>query len=310
MKNLFYPTSTLFAAILALSLFASCINQIQDDSESEDPVMVHVSFSGFNLSHEEEDASTRSAVSASDAGVNRIALSVFDSNQTLVYSTTKNSTVDTEDFDQISCPLVPGTYTFVAVAHKATGEGDGAAVITSSTEATINTAKLSKTHAVVKGSVTIAADATNNVVLAFGKRISSQFQLLMTDDTPSEVAVCEIILNPSATPTTAYKLNPTTGKALEAHQYKLVVTLSELGYSNLKGKKIGVHCLVTEEEQKMDVTINMKDGSDAVVKTLTLNDVPMASHRVTQATGNFFHVSAGTSITFDTEDDPVHIINF
>lgn len=310
MKNFCYPTCTLFAAILALSLFTSCINQISDDSESDEPVMVHVSFSGFNLSYDEDDVSTRSVASASSAEVSRIALSVFDSNNDLVYNATRNSSINTEDFDQISCPLVPGNYTFVAVAHKATADGDEAAVITSPTEATINTAKLSKTFAVVNNSVTVDAEATNNVTLAFGKRISSQFQLLMTDDTPAEVAVCEIILNPSEATTTAYKLNPTTGKALNTHQYKLVVNLSELGYNNLKGKTIGVHCLVTEEEQNMDVTINMKDGSDAVLKTLTLHDVPMAPHRVTQAKGNFFHTSAGTSFTFDTENDPLHTINF
>ena len=310
MKNFCYSKSTLFAAIFALSLFTSCINQISDDSESDEPVMVHVSFSGFNLSYDEDDVSTRSVASASSAEVSRIALSVFDSNNDLVYNATRNSSINTEDFDQISCPLVPGNYTFVAVAHKATADGDEAAVITSPTEATINTAKLSKTFAVVNSSVTVDAEETNNVTLAFGKRISSQFQLLMTDDTPAEVAVCEIILNPSASTTTAYKLNPTTGKALSTHQYKLVVNLSELGYNNLKNTSIGVHCLVTEEEQNMDVTINMKNSSDAIVKTLTLHDVPMAPHRVTQAKGNFFHTSAGTSFTFDTENDPLHTINF
>ena len=310
MKNFCYPTCTLFAAIFALSLFTSCINQISDDSESDEPVMVHVSFSGFNLSYDEDDVSTRSVASASSADVSRIALSVFDSNNDLVYNATRNSSINTEDFDQISCPLVPGNYTFVAVAHKATSDGDQAAVITSPTEATINTAKLSKTFAVVNSSVTVDAEETNNVTLAFGKRISSQFQLVMTDDTPAEVAVCEIILNPSASTTTAYKLNPTTGKALSTHQYKLVVNLSELGYNNLKNTSIGVHCLVTEEEQNMDVTINMKNSSDAIVKTLTLHDVPMAPHRVTQAKGNFFHTSAGTSFTFDTENDPLHTINF
>ena len=310
MKNFCYSTFTLFAAILALSFFTSCINQISDDSESDEPVMVHVSFSGFNLSYDEDDASTRSAVSASNAKVDRIALSVFDSNNDLVYNATRNSSINTEDFDQISCSLVPGNYTFVAVAHKATADGDKAAVITSSTEATINTAKLSRTFAVVNNSVTVDAEETNNVTLAFGKRISSQFQLVMTDDTPDEVAFCEIILNPSASTTTAYKLNPTTGKALEAHQYKFVVTLSTLDNRNLKDQSIGVHCLVTEDEQNMDVTINMKNGSGGVLKTLTLNNVPMAPHRVTRATGNFFHSSAGTSFTFDTEDDQLHLINF
>ena len=187
MKNFCYPTCTLFAAIFALSLFTSCINQISDDSESDEPVMVHVSFSGFNLSYDEDDVSTRSVASASSADVSRIALSVFDSNNDLVYNATRNSSINTEDFDQISCPLVPGNYTFVAVAHKATSDGDQAAVITSPTEATINTAKLSKTFAVVNNSVTVDAEATNNVTLAFGKRISSQFQLLMTDDTPDEI---------------------------------------------------------------------------------------------------------------------------
>lgn len=310
MKKIIQSAPTSIATALALFAFVSCINSIQDDSEVVDneKVTVNISFSDFNLSFEEDEVTTR-ASTASDAKVDRISLSVFDGSDQLVYSSKKKSSVDTEDFDSFSCELVPGDYTFVAVAHKANADTDEAATITSPAAATITTGKVSKTFATTKA-VTIAGGQTNNVTIDFGKRITSTFQIATTDDTPTNVASCEIIINPSLSTTTAYTINPSTGLATETYQQKVQVLKSEISGGTFKNVNLGIHCFLKDNPQNISVVINMKDASGNIVKTRTFDNVPMAPHRITRAKGNFFPLSASGSFTFDDSDDDTHLISF
>ena len=152
----------------------------------------------------------KSSVSPSEVGTNRISLAVFDSDNALAFSTTKNASVD-EDFSKpISCSLLPGDYHFVVVIHKTNDANEVAATIASTAQATITTSKLFSVFA-VNQPVTIIADQTNTVSIDFGSCITSKFQLKTTDDTPANVASCEVILNPSSSATAAYLFNPTTG---------------------------------------------------------------------------------------------------
>lgn len=315
MKKLFQVVVRCFAAaVVAFSLF-SCVNQIQDDSEpignGNEKVTVHVSFSGFNLTYEEEDATTRASdKTAADAGVDRIALSVFDSGNKLVYSSKKSASVDTEDFDQISCELIPGDYTFVAVAHKANADSEEAASITSLTEATITTSKVLKTFAVTQAA-TLQEGQTNTVNIAFGKRITSTFQLATTDDTPDAVTSCELIVNPNLTTTaTSFTFSPSTGLAAAVYQNKTEIKRSDMPNNTFKGVALIVHCYLKESSQNISVTANMKNASGGIVKSMTFNDVPMAPHRITRANGQFFHSSANGSFTFDTTDDQRYDFSF
>ena len=299
------------ATALALFAFVSCINSIQDDSEVVDneKVTVNISLSGFNLSFEEDEVTTRASdQNAAQAEVTRIARSVFDGSEQLVYSSKKKSSVNTEDFDSFSCELLPGSYTFVAVAHKANADSDEAATITSPTVATITTDKVYKTFAKTQA-VTIVEGQTNNVTIDFGKRITSTFQIATTDDTPTNVASCEIIINPSLSTTTAYTINPSTGLATDIYQQKVTILKSNTG-NTFKDKALSIYCFLKENPQNIAVTVNMKDASGNVVQTRTFNDVPMAPHRVTRARGIFFPSSASGSFTFDNSDDDTHLISF
>lgn len=74
--------------------------------------------------------------------MNRISLAVFDSDNALAFSTTKNAFVDEDFSEPISCSLLPGDYHFVAVIHQANDTEEVAAAIASTTQATITTSKL------------------------------------------------------------------------------------------------------------------------------------------------------------------------
>lgn len=305
MKILNSKTVALLATLLVSFSFFSCVNQIQDDSgiDADEKVTVNISFSGFNFSYDEDDVTTRADQTAAEAAVNRIALAVLDKDGKIVFSSKKNATVDTEDFDKISCELLLGDYTFVAVAHKASADTEEAADITSSTVATITSSKVLKTFAAVQPVTIVRGD--NTVNLAFGKRITSTFQLYTTDETPAEVASCEITLKPagSTTTTAAYKFDPSTGFTSETYQNKVEFLRSNSETGTFQNMALNVHCFLKENPQTITVAVVMKDASGNEVKSYTFNDVSMAPHRTTRATGKFFHASAGGSFTFDNSDD-------
>ena len=304
---------TVVIAIVAF-LFFSCESvKLEDDAALQgnavEKVPVNVSFSDFTVSFEDDGKATRSSdKNASEVGINRIALSVFDKNGTLVFSDSKNSSAELAESDQFDCELLPGDYTFVAVAHKTNDDSETAANITSSSQATITTSKVLKTFSASQA-VTVKWGQTNSVVVDFGKFVNSLFQLQTTDETPSEVTSCEIILNPDASTSNTYTLDPSTGFVAEPYQHK-VTFLCSATQGAFKNMVFGTYCFLTDNTENITVTVNMKDASDNIVKSHTFENVPMAPHRATRATGMFFHASVNGGFVFDAEEDAMVNIQF
>lgn len=230
-------------------------------------------------SNKASSATCKSSVSPSEAGMNRISLAVFDSDNTLAFSTTKNASVYEDFSDPISCSLLPGDYHFVAVIHQANDDGEAAA-IASTSQATITTSKLLSVFA-VNQPVTIMANQTNTVSIDLGSCITSKFQLKTTDSTPANVVSCEVILNPSSSATAAYLFNPTTGLADNTYLYRTEFFISDMNLGTFQNNLLGLNCLLAEASQHISVTVNMKDASGNIVRTRTSSDVPMKPNRIT-----------------------------
>ncbi|WP_337634067.1 hypothetical protein, partial [Prevotella sp.] len=64
-----------------------------------------------------------------------------------------------------------------------------------------------------------------------------------------------------------------------------------------------ISLFLTAEDQKMNVTINMKNSDGITLYTRTLNDVTFRQHTSTIAKGTFFSSQVSGSFTFDTTDD-------
>lgn len=197
-----------------------------------------------------------------------------------------------------------GTYKFVAVAHKAKTAESKAVVITSPTEATLGEANVPSCVYSKVTNVTVSGNTTQSVNIEFGKRITSSFELNVTDDYPDEIENVEIILNPSkdqaANP---YAFNPSTGCAASALTYNASFNRKSFSVTSFTGKTLSISLLLTSEEQKMNVTINMKNSDGITLYTRTLNDVTFRQHTSTIAKGTFFSSQVSGSFTFDTTDD-------
>ena len=296
----------LFTMALCSTFFLSCQQDNLTIKPSDQKVRVDVTLSDFVIS-EEDDATRASDKNVTEASINRVAFSVFDKNNKVVYS---EKSVETDSaFGTFSFLVIPGDYTFVTVAHKASGKDDAAADIQSLSAATITTSKLLNTYSCHK-EVCVEPHRTQSFSVECGKRRTSTFKLLCTDETPANVASCEIILNPSASYSTSYTFDPCTGLISEQQQYKNTFNVADIKAKTFKGVSLSVQCLLTAETQSIDITVNMKDAEGETVKSRTFNNVEMKPHRDTKATGPFFHSTVNGSFLFDTTDDDAHIVDF
>lgn len=287
--------------------FVGILSACSSESNSVDEnalVPVQVTFSGLDVSVVPDGSrglTTRATVSK--AKVDRIAFTVFDANGKNVYSVVKENPI-AEDFDKVKCLLHVGTYKFVAVAHKAKTAESKAAVITSPTVATLGEANVPSLVYSKVTDVTVSGNTTQSVNIEFGKRITSSFDLKVTDPYPDEIETVEIILNPSKNQAAnPYAFNPSTGFAASALAYNVSLNRKSFSISSFSKQTLSASLFLIAEEQKMDVTINMKNVKGETRYTRTLNDVTFRQHTTTIAKGTFFSSQVSSSFTFDTTDD-------
>lgn len=289
--------------LFVIGILSACSSESNSVDENV-LVPVQVTFSGLDVSVVPDGSrGLTTRATASEAKVDRIAFKVFDASDKNVYSVEKENP-KAEDFDKVKCLLHIGTYKFVAVAHKAKRVESKAAVITSTTEAKLGEANVPSCVYSKVTDVTVSGNTTQEVKIEFGKRITSSFDLTVTDAYPDEIENVEIILNPSkdqaANP---YAFNPSTGCAASALTYNAIFNRKSFSVKSFTGKTLSISLFLTAEEQKMNVTINMKNSDGITLYTRTLNDVTFRQHTSTIAKGTFFSSQVSGSFTFDTTDD-------
>ena len=137
----------------------------------------------------------------------------------------------------------------------------------------------------------------------FGKRITASFWLYITDPYPEEVDEVEIIIDPNQNVDTPnqYAFNPSTGFSNAKQTYT-----TNLYKNNTSNNSFAIgpmfSCLLTAEEQVVDIKVNMKDSSGKLIRTRTFNAVTLKQSCFTKATGYFFTNSVSNGYTFDTTD--------
>lgn len=293
--------------LLLLSLVAlfSCSSDEDATTATElEPTTVNVTFTGLDISITPDlKANAPLRVSATESKVTRIAFKVFDATGKEVYSEDKKYGSD-NDFDHVVCPLHVGKYTFVAVAHKAKPLDSPVATVTSADEALLTENYVPKLVFAKTMDVTVAGNTTQNVTMEFGKRITTSFNLKVTDAYPDEVTKVRLTAN-SSKPKAAspFAFSPATGFAPSALSYTNTISRAENKLSSFTGKEIGLHFFLTKDEQQMDIVIEMLNDADEVLYTRTLSDFTFHRHSTTCATGTFFTASVTTTFDFDMKDD-------
>lgn len=203
MKN-----NVLIAAVAVCALVCSCSKadfqqEIQEPMEmSAVDVDVHTSFS----MQEDPWASTR-AVTAENADISRIILCVFDNaDEKVMEISQRQGDAGFGTFSEFR--LSPGSYKFVAVAHKTGSVDNGNIQIVSPTEAVIPNAPVNNTFACVKD-VTVVAYQKQSVTLDL-KLCVTALRIVAQDVLPLDVKYVEIVVNSEKDEATTLSFNPTT----------------------------------------------------------------------------------------------------
>lgn len=267
-------------------------------------VDVTVDLSGIDIQITPEDAPSRMPAASdkgvSDAKVKRIALSVYNSNDSLMSSATQDIDADADDFGKpVTFRLPVGSYKFVAVAHTVSATSDPVATINSTTEFSLGSAIVGNpTYSTVQD-VTISGNTAQSVTIDMGTRKNATFTAKLTDDNPSDVTKLQLIVSPASNAYSDLKVSPLTGLAASQWKYEKTFVISTLGIATVKNSTFSIPLMLTAASQALDVTINALSATDEVLYTRTLQNVTLQQGHKTLATGTFFSPEVTGTFTFD-----------
>lgn len=280
--------------VFVLVNLASCSSSL-DEAAPTEFTDVTVTFSDLDIimSPDEDLVHTRST--AAEAKVASVILSVFDSSNNVVFSTTQAST--DESFGTVTTRIPVGDYTFTALA---VAETSADVAISNKTTATFSALPPIETFSTSQD-VSITGNTTKNVTMTFGKRATTTLYVKVTDATPADVQKMQVIVSPSATKPSAYSINPSTGLAAEKWRYER--TLEKSGtLTTFTGVNVSLALFLTSATENLDFTVNMLSATDEVLYTRTKTGVTFNKSAKTIATGTFFSSQSAATFDFDVTD--------
>lgn len=319
LSSLLSTLTILLSSSISLSL-TSCTSSL-DENPTTTPDALHevtITLTGFNFTlapvpgaspsgnpsatvpEAFASASTRSSdATASEAGITRIALKVFNTDGTEAASITQTSSSEGTDFNKLKLQLPAGTYTFVAVAHSATDNSVKCATITSPTQATLPEGIVPTLYSHVE-EVTITNVNNQSVPLNMGKRVNAILHISSTDVVPSDVSKMAIDINSNGTSindNTHVQFNPTTGLATNNPRYCRLLTFTV-------GQPLdaSVNLLLPAQSYSYKMKVDVMDASSNTIDnyTRTFENVPFQQAYTTNATGTYFRYANSSSLSFDT----------
>ena len=235
----------------------------QHSSEEEMPLATVDLNCALNIDETKWNLNTRAT--ASESSATRIAVKIFDSSNQEVTSITQQKT--DENFGSIrKLRLSPGSYTIVAVAHKASSIESEAPQITSPTSATIPETVLDDVYACVTPLVIEEGNYGKKTVNMTLNLCVTSVRVYLKDELPSTVKKLQLTANAGQAAFTSLVFNPTTSLAVADASYTRTYSVE-----NLVGKKINF-C------SKAMFNVYPKTASIAV-KALGENDVVLYSRQ-------------------------------
>ena len=329
----------LLLAIFAMAtlLLTSCTSNVLDDSVSEQKQQVQVNLL-LDFTTSETAWSSRAtdpesatipdglpsgpssfasrALSASASEASRIALTIFDAAGNKVIEKSQYKTDD--DFGTFAdLRLLPGTYTFAIVAHRANTTDEAPATITSATSATLPGSFYLDTYATTK-SVTVTANATQDVSITVPLCVT-KLKLVTLDKLPSNVTSIRITTNPEgatvpdpvgepveSTPSGTTPFNPTTGLTPSATSFTRTWNVSES-----VGKQLNMNFFFMAEAYPLTTSILVEalNAEGATVASRTFTDITFNRAKVRTINTYLFSGTTSTTLTFEewTNEEPITI---
>lgn len=294
-----------FALIL---LANSCQNiSIEDtkqhSSEEEIPLATVDLNCALNIDETKWNLNTRAT--AAESSATRIAVKIFDSSNQEVKSITQQKT--DENFGSIrELRLSPGSYTIVAVAHKASSTGSEAPIITSPTSATIPESYADDIYACTT-SVTINANEFEK------KTVNMTLNLCLTsakvhtkDPLPKEVKKFKMTVNEGKSPFTSLTFNPATGVALSDASYSRTFDVSSI---TGKTVTVTVKALLNEYPKFVSIKVSALDADNVELYSRQFDNIELNRAKERLINTNLFTDGIDSDMSFEEwgSDDPITI---
>lgn len=292
----------LLLAIFAMAtlLLTSCTSSVLDDSVIEQKQQAQVNLL-LDFTTSETAWSSRATTLAYEP--TRIALTIFDAAGNKVIEKSQYKTDD--DFGTFTdLRLLPGTYTFAIVAHRANTTDETPATITSATSATLPGTFFLDTYATTK-SVTVTANATQNVSITVPLCVT-KLKLVTLDKLPSNVTSIRITTNPEATPSGTTPFNPTTGLIPSATSFTRTWNVSAS-----VGQQFTISFFFMAEAYPLTATVLVEtlDAEGATIASRTFTDITFNRAKVRTINTYLFSGTTSTTLTFEewTNEEPMTI---
>lgn len=302
----------LFLAIFAMAtlILASCTTNDVDDPiiepQRQTLVNLHLDFTTTETAWN-APAKTR-ALSATESEVTRIALTIFDASGNKALGETQYKT--DEHFGTFTdLRLLPGTYTFAIVAHRASTTDEAPATITSATSATLAGDYLLDTYTTTK-SVTITANAAQDVPITVPLCVT-KLRIESLDIQPSDVATIRITTLPEGATSpeasgSATTFSPTTGLLPSATSFTRTWAVS----SNV-GKKIALNFFFMADAfpHTCDILVEALNSEGSIITSRTYSGITFNRAKVRTIQTYLFSGNSSTTLTFEewTSEDPITI---
>lgn len=246
---------------------------------------------------DEREWSSARAVEVSKTDATRIALSVFDDSGKSVHTATQRNTDEgSGTFSHIR--LAPGTYTFVAVAHKAFSVDSEAATITSPTVATIQESELLGAVYACTKQVTISKSNfdTQSVDMMLQLCIAA-VRVHLKDALPAGVQQITMTVNTGQPVFESLTFNPTT--ALCADNVSFTRTWNVSQHIGTLNANFIAYAHLDVYPKTVTVSISALGADDVVLFTRTFSDIELKRSFETTIYTHLFTGDAAPELTFE-----------
>ena len=227
----------------------------QHSSEEEMPLATVDLNCALNIDETKWNLNTRAT--AAESSATRIAVKIFNSSNQEVKSITQQKT--DENFGSIrELRLSPGSYTIVAVAHKASSTESEAPEITSPTSATIPETVLDDVYACVTPLVIEEGNYGRKTVNMTLNLCVTSVRVYLEDELPSTVKKLQLTANAGQAAFTSLVFNPTTSLAVADASYTRTYSVE-----NLVGKKINFcsKAMLNVYPKVVNISLKALDGN-------------------------------------------------
>ena len=274
-------------SIAAIALLASCSVK-EDRSQCPFTAPVTVRVGDFSMC-QEDFPSTKAAQSLSDyTAVKSLTLAFYksDGTESFKHTQVRDDAETYTTFGEFSCDLLMGSYTMVVVAYA----GSSPFTLSSPTSAVCTDTRLQDTFVATQAVNVTTTDALN--LSATLSRVVSRLGVISTDNRPANATKLRMTFTKGGR-----DFSPSTSLSTANTGFANTITFVESVGSTTSSASF---LFLGSDELVQDVTLEVLDDDDNVLKSVTVEDVPFKRNKTSVLRDSLFTASSSESFLIES----------